>query len=83
MESLQRRYFHIQKQFEDIQKCNSTSPNTNQIIENVDSLIQRVRNLEEQIRVNTIQPTSDYEKLIPDCQVRTHICHLLLNRHYN
>ena len=45
--------------------------NTNdleQFIEHVDHLIRCVKDIEEEIRVNAIQPLSDYERLIGDCQ---------------
>jgi hypothetical protein len=55
---------------EEIQKNNSPSMNTDQIIERVDILIKHLRDIEEQIRANAIQPITDYERLILDCQVR-------------
>ena len=70
IESLQQRYLHLQNKLETIRNNpNQPTINTEQIIENTDQLIKRVREIEERIRANTIQPISEYERLIPDCQV--------------
>ncbi len=70
VENLQQRFSHAQKQIEEIRKKNSPTINTDQIIDDVDLLIKHIRDIEERIRANAIQPISDYERLIFDCQVR-------------
>ncbi|CAF3539712.1 unnamed protein product [Rotaria sordida] len=68
VENLHQRLLYAQKQIEDIRYKNSSTINTDQIINNIDLLIKRVRDIEEQIRINVIQPISDYGRLILDCQ---------------
>ena len=70
IDNLQQRFLYIQNRMEDIRK-NKTMPNINteHLIEKIDVLINHLREIEEQIRANAIQPISDYERLIPDCQV--------------
>ena len=70
MDNLQQRFIRIQKQVEQLRnQSNFSGKNTEQIIDNIDNLIKQLRDYEEQIRTNALQPMSEYERLIPDCQV--------------
>lgn len=70
MDSLQQRYIRIQKRVEYLRNQSNFSPqNTEQILDNIDRLLKQLRDYEEQIRTNALQPISEYERLIPDCQV--------------
>lgn len=65
VESLEQRFIQAQKHVEQIQKSE-----VDRTIEHVDSLIDRLKIVEDQIRANAVQPLSNYESLIADCQVK-------------
>ena len=70
VENLQQRYIRIQKRVESLRnQSNFSQQNTEQILENIDRMLKQLRDYEEQIRSNALQPISEYERLIPDCQV--------------
>lgn len=70
MNNLQQRFIRIQKRVEQLRnQSNFSRKSTEQIIDNIDQLIRQLREYEEQIRTNALQPISEYERLIPDCQV--------------
>ena len=68
IENLKDKFDDLKKRFETIQ-ISSNPSNINHIIENTENLIKYLKEFEEQIRTNSIQPISNYERLIPDCQV--------------
>lgn len=72
VEHLQARLVHAQKQIDQLKEKFSSNPEIDHVIDHVDRLITRLRDVEEQVRANAIQPMSDYERLIPDCQVGLH-----------
>ena len=69
VEHLQARLVHAQNQIDQLKEKFSTNTEIDHVIDHVDRLIIRLRDVEEQVRANAIQPMSDYERLIPDCQV--------------
>ena len=73
IENLHQRFRHAQKHFEENRLKTLSPANTNQVFDNVDVLIKHLREIEEQIRANAIQPLNDYERLIPDCQVKLQV----------
>ena len=69
VEQLHERFRRAQKHIDELQHRSGVDADMPPVIEHVDVLIRRLRNIEEQIRINTMQPLNDYERLIPDCQV--------------
>ncbi|CAF2819331.1 unnamed protein product [Rotaria sp. Silwood2] len=68
-EYLQKRFFKIKKQIENIRKNTLLiKTNIDNTISNIDILITSIRNIEEQIQNNIKQPMHDNEKLMLDCQ---------------